>query len=69
MKLKYIVYFDDNGWITGFDANENGQYEFDADTLELGYLNAYKMIDGVPVIDLERKAWLIEEMKKLLEIN
>lgn len=62
---KYKVNLDENGYLTGFYVDKNGEYEFDASLLELDFLNAYKIVDGQPWLDEEKKA----KENNLIEIS
>lgn len=58
MVHKYKVQFDDDGYITGFYVPEDesqGDYEFDGSLFDFHYLNAYKIVDGQPWLDEEKK--------------
>lgn len=58
---KYDVELDGNGYMVGFSISDTGDYEFDGSLLELHYLQAYKIVDGQPWLDEERKAEIIAE--------
>ena len=69
--MLYTVSLDENNYIMSVGHTSNDNVELDLESMELEYLNAYQLIDGVSVLDEERKAEIIaenEEQEKQMEI-
>ena len=66
MGMRYQVFFDENDYIESFQhtGTELDIYEFDPDTLELEYLNAYKIISNEFILDENRKLEIIAEREQ-----
>ena len=64
--MLYTINLDDNNYILSLSHTKNDNIEVDPESLELKYLNAYQLIEGMPVLNEERKAELIanEEQKQ-----
>lgn len=64
--MLFTVNTDKNGFVLSISHTVNDDVEIDIETIDSLYLNAYKLIDGVLVLDEERKAELIsiEEQKE-----
>lgn len=58
--MKYFLMLDEDNYIMGFEQRDDG-IEFNPLSVDLGFLNAYKLVDNVPVLDEEKKAEIIAE--------
>lgn len=61
---KYTVNIDDNKFILSIAHTSNDSVELDLSQLELEYLEAYQLVDGVPVLNEMKKAELVAEASK-----
>lgn len=61
--MKYKLLLDENNFLLGFVHTNTSEdtYEMNPSTMELDYLNCYKLTDGVLVLDEEKKAAIIAE--------
>lgn len=59
--MLYTVNTDENGYILSVAHTKNDSVELDLEKIELKYLNAYQLKDGVAVLDEEKKAEIIAE--------
>lgn len=66
--MLYTVNIDENNYILSIAHADNDNIELDLDQLDLQYLNAYKLIDGVATLDTEKKEEL-EAAEEQLEKN
>ena len=69
--MLYTVILDENNYILSVANTKNDDTELNLEEMELEYLNAYQLIEGVAVLDEKRKAELIaeeEEEEKQTEI-
>ena len=69
--MLYTVSLDENNYIMSVGHTANDNVELDLESMELEYLNAYQLVEGVAVLDEERKAEIIaqnEEQEKQMEI-
>ena len=69
--MLYTVSLNENNYIMSVGHTANDNVELDLESMELEYLNAYQLIEGVAVLDEERKAEIIaenEEQEKQYEI-
>ena len=64
--MLFTVKTDKDGFVLSISHTVNDDIEIDIGTIEPLYLNAYKLVDGVLVLDEERKAEIIatEEQKE-----
>lgn len=58
---KFTVYTDKDGFILSIGHTKNDSIVLDLEKMDLEYLNAYKLIDNIAVLDEERKAEIIAE--------
>lgn len=58
--MLYTVTLDKENYLTSVAHTQNDNIELDLSTLNLPYLNAYKMVDNAPVLDEEKLQALIE---------
>ena len=58
--MLYTVTLDKENYLTSVAHTQNDNIELDLSTLNLPYLNAYKMVDNAPVLDEEKLQSLIE---------
>ena len=69
--MLYTVSLDENNYIMSVGHTTNDNVELDLESMELEYLNAYQLVEGVAVLNEERKAEIIaqnEEQEKEMEI-
>ena len=69
--MLYTVSLNENNYIMSVGHTSNDNVELDLDSMELEYLNAYQLLEGVAVLDEEKKAEIIaqnEEQEKQMEI-
>ncbi len=59
--MLYTVNLDENGYILSISNTEYDSVELDLDTMELEYLNAYKLTGSGAVLDEVKKALIIAE--------
>ena len=54
--IKYKLYFDEEGYLTGYEhtGTEDDVYEIDFNTFNGGYLTCYKLINDELVLDEEK---------------
>ena len=69
--MLYTVSLNENNYIMSVGHTSNDNVELDLDSMELEYLNAYQLLEGVAVLDEEKKAEIIaqnEEQEKQMQI-
>ena len=69
--MKYTVSLDENNYILSVAHTQHDDTELNLEEMELEYLGAYQLIEGVATLDEEKKAELIaqeEEQEKQIEI-
>ena len=69
--MLYTVSLDEQNYIMSVGHTSNDNVELDLESMELEYLNAYQLVEGVAVLDEERKAEIIaqnEEQEKQMQI-
>ena len=59
--MLYTVNTDKDGYILSLSHTKKDNVELDLKSMELRYLSAYKILDGIAVLDEERKAQIIAE--------
>ena len=59
--MLYTVTTDDNSYILSVSHTDRDDIELDLDSIDVHYLNAYRVIDSTAVLDEERKAILIAQ--------
>lgn len=60
----YTVITDKDNFIISISHTADDNIELDLAQLELNYLNAYQLVDGVPVLNEMKKAELVAEENK-----
>lgn len=67
--MKYKLILDENNYLMGFVHTETSEDTFalEPSTMELEYLNCYKLVDGTLIFDEEKKAELIKEEETKVE--
>ena len=71
-KMLYTVSLDENNYILSVSHTKSDDTELNLEEMELKYLNAYQLIEGIAVLDEKRKAELIaeeEEEEKQFKIS
>ena len=69
--MLYTVSLDENNYILSVAHTKNDNVELNLEEMELEYLSAYQLIEGVATLDEEKKAEIIaqnEEQEKQMEI-
>lgn len=61
--MLYTVNTDNDGYILSVAHTSNDNVELDLESMELEYLNAYQLVEGVAVLDENRKEELITEQE------
>ena len=59
--MLYTVNTDKDGYILSLSHTKKDNVELDLKSMELRYLSAYKILDGIAILDEERKAQIIAE--------
>lgn len=70
--MLYTVNVDNSGYILSVAHTPNDNIDIDLDAMDINYLNAYKLIDDIPILDEVRKAEIIaakDERAKQTEIS
>ena len=70
--MLYTVSLDENNYILSVSHTKSDDTELNLEEMELKYLNAYQLIEGIAVLDEKRKAELIaeeEEEEKQFKIS
>lgn len=70
--MLYTVNVDNSGYILSVSHTSNDNIDLDLDAMDLNYLNAYKLVDDIPIMDEVRKAEMIaakDERAKQTEIS
>ena len=65
--MRARINFDENGYVSHFVVDPNGDYEID-DDLNFEFLYCYHLVGGEIVLDEEMKASQIAEEQKVTEI-
>lgn len=66
--MKYLITLDENSYIKSFLKDEKG-IEFNPLSINLAYLNCYKLEDGKAVLDEEKLSLKKAEESRLTEIT
>lgn len=66
--MRARINFDENGYVSHFVVDPNGDYEID-DDINFEFLYCYHLIDGEIVLDEEKRASQIAEEQKETEIT
>lgn len=62
--MKYTLNLDNDNYLLSIAFTEHNSYELDISTIELAYINAYKLVDGKLVLDEAKKQSIINERNK-----
>ena len=63
--MLYTVSLDENNYIQSIGHTKKDNTELDIEEIDLQYLNAYQLIDGIVVLNEDRKKELIQENEKI----
>lgn len=60
--MKYKLLLDENDYLTGFVHTETSEdtYEMNPSSMDLGFINCYKLVDNSLIFDEEKKAEVIK---------
>lgn len=64
---KYTLNLNENNYVLSISHTKNDNVELDLEQVEIEYLNAYKLIDGVLELDEDKKAELIKEEEQIVK--
>lgn len=67
--MKYVFNTDENGYIGSFYQDESKGIEFNPSSINLKYLECYKLNKNKVVLDEEKMATIISEEEREAEIN
>ena len=63
--MLYTISLDENNYIQSIGHTKKDNTELDIEKIDLQYLNAYQLIDGIVVLNEDRKKELIQENEKI----